>query len=200
GEKVIPVDVRILSATNKPLWQFVENGKFRKDLFFRLDVLRLNTVPLHERSEDIPELMERLLYKLWYQRKGVGAPPRIEASVFPVLSDYHWPGNVRELQNMVDYLFATTQQGWIDAEVICDWFQNKALPLTEANLAIVQLPAVQIEGTLEEIERRHIEHMLKSTQGDMTKAAQKLGISRTTLWRKLKQWNDDLTDDGINLA
>ncbi|MHB1685500.1 MAG: sigma 54-interacting transcriptional regulator, partial [Bacilli bacterium] len=142
GEKVIPVDVRILSATNKPLWQFVENGKFRKDLFFRLDVLRLNTVPLHERSEDIPELMERLLYKLWYQRKGVGAPPRIEASVFPVLADYHWPGNVRELQNMVDYLFATTQQGWIDAEVICDWFQNKALPLTEANLAIVQLPAV----------------------------------------------------------
>ncbi len=72
GEKIIPVDVRVISATNQPLWEFVEQGKFRKDLFFRLDVLRLNSIPLRDRKEDIQELTERLFYQLWYRRKGVG--------------------------------------------------------------------------------------------------------------------------------
>ena len=200
GEKIIPVDVRVISATNQPLWDFVEQGKFRKDLFFRLDVLRLNAVPLRGRKEDIPELAERLFYQLWYRRKGVGAQPRIEPSVYPLLQDYHWPGNVREMQNMVDYLFATMRQGWIDVEVIRDWFQNKSLPNRSDIQEPVQPVAPMMAETLDAMERWHIETTLKSVQGDMTKAAQKLGISRTTLWRKLKQWHEDLLEDGTDLA
>lgn len=205
GERVIPVDVRVIAATNQPLWQFVQEGKFRKDLFFRIDVLRLHTVPLRERREDIPELTERLLHQLWYKRKGVGARPRIDPAIYPILQDYHWPGNVRELQNMCDYLVATAGSGRIGMAEILDWLEHKALPDTapkEAPAAPGTGEVPPVDATLEDVERWAVERMLQHTGGDLTRAAQTLGISRTTLWRKLKQWQADAgsAGHGTNLA
>jgi transcriptional regulator with PAS, ATPase and Fis domain len=213
GERLISVDVRVVAATNQPLWRFVQEGKFRKDLFFRLDVLRLNTIPLRERREDIPDLTEHMLYQLWYQRKGVGVRPRLDPAIFPLLQAYDWPGNVRELQSMLDYLLATQVQGKIGVEAIEEWVEQKALPPVagtvdsatssegafrsklepydapdaKQSVALAQLPG----RTMEEIERWAIERTLAETSGDMTRAAQMLGISRTTLWRKMKQWQTE---------
>lgn len=201
GERVIPIDVRVIAATNKPLWQFVREGKFRQDLFFRLDVLRINTVPLRQRLEDIPELVERLLYQSWYKRRGVGVRPRFDPTVLPRLQAYHWPGNVREVQNMVEYLLAIHTHGCIGNNEIDEWFSQKALvdleDTNEEDLPAVTHPHAKRESvgrligkSMEEIERWAIEKTLEETDGDMTKAAAVLGVSRTTLWRKIKQWED----------
>lgn len=205
GERVIPIDVRVIAATNKPLWQFVQQGKFRQDLFFRLDVLRINTVPLRQRLEDIPELVERLLHQSWYKRKGVGVRPRIDPSILPRLQQYHWPGNVREVQNMVEYLLAINTQGCIGPNEIDEWFAQKALvdfenvkDETETDTDTSKFNVVHytkqeerlIGKSMEEIEKWVIEKTLEQTDGDMTKAAAMLGVSRTTLWRKAKQWED----------
>ncbi|KPV40803.1 sigma 54-interacting transcriptional regulator [Alicyclobacillus ferrooxydans] len=201
GERVIPVDVRVIAATNQPLWQFVREGKFRQDLFFRLDVLRINTIPLRQRLEDIPELVERLLYQSWYKRKGVGVRPRFDPAVLPHLQAYHWPGNVREVQNMVEYLLAIHTHGCIGHNEIDEWFSHKALidfddkneeasPAAAHSHLNSESLGLLIGKSMEEIERWAIEKTLKETDGDMTKAAAVLGVSRTTLWRKVKQWED----------
>lgn len=230
GERNISVNVRVIAATNQPLWEFVKIGNFRKDLFFRLDVLRLNTVPLRDRREDIPELVERILYQMWYKKKGVGVRPYIDPAVFPRLRDYYWPGNVRELENMIDYLLATQISGRIETEDIDEWIEQKALSPIFSNLEIdtlerneggLQFPTsvnlVTRENTdpnalnsplinwacgrtMEEIERWAIEQTLAETGGDMTRAAQILGVSRTTLWRKVKQWQINSGSGGTNLA
>jgi transcriptional regulator with PAS, ATPase and Fis domain len=239
GERVIPIDVRVIAATNRPLWQYVEDNKFRKDLLFRIDVLRLNTVPLRDRLEDIPELMERLLYDAWYKRNGMGVRPRVHADVYPLLKRYNWPGNVRELQNMIDYLLATAVSGHIDVEAVRDWQAQKAFPGQGLETAMTtttmrgephgEMVPVHVQAgvpvddtlfghtplhqspvgqTMDEIQQWAIEQTLAATGGDMTRAAQILGVSRTTLWRKLKQRevspNEDCMtlceDDGMTLA
>lgn len=200
GERIIPIDVRVIAATNQPLWQFVQENKFRKDLFFRLDVLRLNTVPLRERPDDIPEMFEQMLHELWYKRKGVGVRPRIDTGIYPRLQAYHWPGNVREFQNMVDYLLATQTQHPIGMQAIEDWFSQKALEDTQiASNKESIVPDVGtrifVGKTMDEMERWLIERTLSTMNGDMARASQVLGISRTTLWRKLKQWETGMTED-----
>jgi transcriptional regulator with PAS, ATPase and Fis domain len=195
GERVIPVNVRVIAATNQPLWKFVQENKFRKDLFFRLDVLRLNTIPLRQRVQDIPELVERLVYQAWYKRKGVGVRPRIDPEIYSRLQHYHWPGNVRELQNMVDYVLAIHVQGAICQVDIDEWFSQKVLVEShenhqESESGFKENGFWPIGKSMDEIERWVIERTLDETDGDMTKAAAVLGISRTTLWRKAKQWEN----------
>lgn len=207
GERVISVDVRVVAATNQPLWQWVQEGRFRKDLFFRLDVLRLNTVPLRDRPEDIPELLEHLVYTSWYQYKGVGPRPWIDSAIFSRLQSYHWPGNVRELQNMVEYLLATSPQGRIGLEAVEEWMKQKALPADHSVFhpaSLFSQPAVEDpnrtpmpQSSMEQIERWAIERALAYSHGDLTKASQRLQLSRTTLWRKIKQWQ---SQEGENVS
>ncbi|RIV20216.1 hypothetical protein D2Q93_11935 [Alicyclobacillaceae bacterium I2511] len=209
GDRMIPVDVRVVAATNQPLWQWVQEGRFRQDLFFRLDVLRLNTVPLRDRLEDLPELLERLVYAVWVQHKGMGPRPWIDPAIFRVLKTYQWPGNVRELQNMVEYLLAVRPQGRIDLESVQEWMTQKNLPAEGSRVSSVTQIFVsdaggglvrelgdrsvgdvvpQLQSSMEQIERWAIERALVASNGDLTKAAQWLSLSRTTIWRKIKQW------------
>ncbi len=182
SERIVPVNVRVIAATNRSLWELSEKGLFRKDLLFRLDTLRLNTPSLRTRPEDIPELVDHLLLECWYENSGVGAKVRIDPEAYELLSKYDWPGNVRELKNMVDYLFATSKNGIIGISAIQEWLNLKMLDSPSRTT----VPTFPKNWTLEQIEQWAIERTLKWTNGDISKAASRLGISRTTIWRRLK--------------
>ncbi len=169
GDHIIPVDIRIIAATNKNLWQKVKDGKFRKDLYYRLNVLELALPPLRERKEDIPELIKKFLtaYRPSLKKKEID----IVAGQHQFLA-YDWPGNVRELANVVER-FAVLYNGEKESiPVLIEAFFNKQR-LTKSS------------EQKEEI--REIRKILEEVNGNKTEAARRLGISRTTLWRKLKK-------------
>ena len=169
GDHIIPVDIRIIAATNKNLWQKVKDGKFRKDLYYRLNVLELALPPLRERKEDIPELIKKFLtaYRPSLKKKEID----IVAGRHQFLA-YDWPGNVRELANVIER-FAVLYNGEKESiPVLIEAFFNKQR-LTKSS------------EQKEEI--REIRKVLEEVNGNKTEAARRLGISRTTLWRKLKK-------------
>lgn len=169
GDHIIPVDIRIIAATNKNLWQKVKDGKFRKDLYYRLNVLELALPPLRERKEDIPELIKKFLtaYRPSLKKKEID----MVAGRHQFLA-YDWPGNVRELANVIER-FAVLYNGEKESiPVLIEAFFNKQR-LTKSS------------EQKEEI--REIRKVLEEVNGNKTEAARRLGISRTTLWRKLKK-------------
>ena len=169
GDHIIPVDIRIIAATNKNLWQKVKDGKFRKDLYYRLNVLELALPPLRERKEDIPQLIRKFLtaYRPSLRKREID----IVAGQHRFLV-YDWPGNVRELANVVER-FAVLYNGEKESiPVLIEAFFNKQR-LTKSS------------EQKEEI--REIRKVLEEVNGNKTEAARRLGISRTTLWRKLKK-------------
>lgn len=169
GDHIIPVDIRIIAATNKNLWQKVKDGKFRKDLYYRLNVLELALPPLRERKEDIPQLIRKFLtaYRPSLRKREID----IVAGQHRFLV-YDWPGNVRQLANVVER-FAVLYNGEKESiPVLIEAFFNKQR-LTKSS------------EQKEEI--REIRKVLEEVNGNKTEAARRLGISRTTLWRKLKK-------------
>lgn len=169
GDHIIPVDIRIIAATNKDLWQKVKDGKFRKDLYYRLNVLELALPPLRERKEDIPELIKKFLtaYRPSLKKKEID----VVAGQHQFLA-YDWPGNVRELANVVER-FA----------VLYDGEKESILVLIGALFNKQRLA----KSSEQKEEIRKIRKVLEEVNGNKTEAARRLGISRTTLWRKLKK-------------
>lgn len=177
----IPVDVRIISATNRDLLNFLEKGSLRKDLYFRINVIPINLPPLRERTGDIPLLAEHFFHKL---RLKTGKPIKgIANSTMEILMKYSWPGNVRELKSVFDYIFAT-----------CD----------EQNIQPLHLPPDILRGkddsigtralnlSREESKRKQLIDALAQAKGNKSKAADILGISRVTVWNRMKRYG--LTD------
>ncbi len=173
GNEPIKVDVRIISATNKDLKKAVTQGQFREDLYYRLNVVTIDLPPLRERKEDIPLLAEHFLKKfsLENQKQIAGFSP--EAKEF--LLKYDWPGNVRELENAIERAVILAKDNLI----------------TLADLAYQNLPLTPIGSnkSLKEIEKNHIWNVLNETKGNFSQAAKILGISRMTLYNKVKQYN-----------
>ncbi|RKD31266.1 sigma 54-interacting transcriptional regulator [Thermohalobacter berrensis] len=179
-DKVIPVDVRIIAATNKDLRQEVINDNFREDLYYRLNVLNLKIPPLRERKEDIRLLVKVFLEK--FKKKYNSKIERIDSEVLTILENYDWPGNVRELQNVIEKIV-----------VICE---SKLAKKDNVNMALRELNSHRkisqniekelLRGTLREIEKRIIERILKEEGYNKTKTAKRLGIDRGTINRKLK--------------
>lgn len=186
GDKVIPVDVRILSATNRNLREEVENKNFREDLYYRLNVLSIRIPPLRERPEDIPSLIQVILKKLnrHMDKKIIGISPEVNRS----LKDYSWPGNVRELENVVERMLIMAK-----GEVVEESDLQAVLSDLNQNLIKENIPdslaknSIAISGTLEEMERKIIEKLLEEEGGNQTKVAKRLGIDRSTIWRKLNK-------------
>lgn len=178
GTADIPVDVRLVAATNKNLRTEVETGRFRQDLYFRLNVLVLDMPPLAQRLEDLPLLAHFFAEKT--ARESGRPAPRISAEVLDILSRYAFPGNVRELQNIIER-----------AAVFCTG--DEILPvhlspeLLEAPRHLVRAGERQ-PLTLEECEREQIEWTLAHVDGNRTAAARLLGIDRASLWRKMKRF------------
>jgi transcriptional regulator with PAS, ATPase and Fis domain len=177
----IPVDVRIISATNRNLLNLLETGRFRKDFYFRINVIPINLPPLRERTGDILLLVNHFFHKL--RLKTGKLIKGVTNSTMEILMNYSWPGNVRELRSAFDYIFAT-----------CD----------EQNIQLLHLPPDILRGkddssgtrvinlSREELKRKQLIDALAQTKGNKSKAADILGISRVTVWNRMKRYG--LTD------
>ena len=167
------VDIRVIATTNRDLKKAVSEGSFREDLFYRLGVIEIEVPPLRERKEDILSLARYFIKQLSEHMKMPKL--RLHASCLDRLLDYSWPGNVRELENAIER-----------AAVLCKdaCIQSEDLPPSILNATTHQPD--NTDESLAEIEHRHIQAVLKSTNNNRTKAAAILGISSATLWRKLK--------------
>jgi DNA-binding NtrC family response regulator len=171
------IDVRIIAATNRDLEAAIRNGVFRQDLYFRLNVVQIKLPPLRDRKNDIPLLVTNFLEKLAHH----DAPPRtMSEDAMRRLIAYDWPGNVRELENAVSRAVAL---GSGPIVTVSDLPSNLHYPTTE------RAPEKDELLPLEELERRAILRMLRETGGDKLQAARLLGIGKTTLYRKLKQYH-----------
>jgi propionate catabolism operon transcriptional regulator len=188
GRKIIPVDVRIIAATNRNLWNEVKAGNFREDLYYRLSVLELNIPPLRERKEDIPLLAKSIL------RKNMPMVDSILIENIQLLAkDYHWPGNIRELENILER-FAVLSKGKPNIEeilgnVFWDSIKDKKIDIPgddESLSTLSVLSALELNSKMKKIESHEINRLLEEVNGNKTAAARMLGISRSTLWRKLK--------------
>ncbi|ADL08421.1 sigma-54 interaction domain-containing protein [Thermosediminibacter oceani] len=181
GVKPVKVNIRIISATNRDLAEMVKQGKFREDLFYRLDVVSLKIPPLRERPEDIPVLIDYYLKKYSVENKKV--IDRIEPAAVEMLLNYPWPGNVRELKNVVERLVILAEDGSILAEhlpqSIKKYFENTTR-ITDKDRFM------KLEQVVAEAEKKAITHALKMTGNNKAKAAEMLGIPRSTLYYKIK--------------
>lgn len=172
------IDVRIIAATNRDLDAAIRTGAFRQDLYFRLNVVQIKLPPLRERKSDIPLLVASFLDKFADSHQG---PPReISEDAMRRLMAYDWPGNIRELENAVERSVALGSGPVVS---VADLPSSLHYPNAD------RLPAKDEMMPLEELERRAILRTLRETSGDKLAAARLLGIGKTTLYRKLKQYN-----------
>jgi len=168
----IPVDVRVITATNKDLRTKVMQGQFREDLYYRLKVVTINLPPLKDRKEDILPLAEHFLKK--YSEENKRDIINFAPEVIEFMLHYDWPGNVRELENIVEHGVILSK--------------NNTITLAELPSDIVQ-PISSEEKTIEAVTRNHILRVLEETKGNISKAAEVLGVRRMTLYNKLKKYN-----------
>ena len=174
----VQVDARVVASTNKNLEEEIERGNFREDLFYRLNVIPFHVPPLRERIEDVPLLADHFLreFTTAYGRK----PKELTEEALRVLEEYPWPGNVRELRNLMERIVIMNPQPRIDA---------RHIPLDRARRAVFYKP-VERFGSLQEVreaaERDYILKKLEEAKGNVTRAAEMLGLERSHLYRKMK--------------
>ncbi|KUL94889.1 Fis family transcriptional regulator [Bosea sp. WAO] len=167
SEREVPIDLRFIFATNAELEADVRRGRFRADLFYRINVMQLQLPPLRDRGDDVQELATLFMRRLSQQLKMPPVP--IDGGIRAALARYRWPGNVRELRNLIERTL-------ILGKFPADFGGRMSLPSSA-------------DESLEEIERRHILAMLHETGGDRNEAARRLGISRKTIDRKCAAWD-----------
>lgn len=178
--KAVPVDVRIIAATNRDLEEEISRGGFRSDLYYRLNVIQLHLPPLRERREDIPVLADHFL-----RRKSNGEEPHsLDEAALTVLSEYDWPGNVRELENALERAVVVSKKRTIGVDALPERVREAPAP----RLAAMELPP---NPTMEVVERAYILWVLESEGGNKTRAAEVLGIDPSTLYRKLNRYGID---------
>ncbi|MEA1939634.1 MAG: sigma-54 dependent transcriptional regulator [Candidatus Caldatribacteriota bacterium] len=175
SSRSIKADVRILSATNKDLKKEMKQGKFREDLFYRLNVFNIDAPSLRERKEDIPLLAEHFISK--YNKIMNKKVEKISSRAMELLLDYDYPGNIRELENIIERSMIMSKEGVIDESYFNFINTNKQL---------------EKKGTLKEIEKEVIIKYLIQNKGNRTKTAELLGISRRNLQNKIKEYQINL--------
>lgn len=182
GEDTIKVDVRVIAATNKDLIQEVETGRFREDLYYRLNVVPLYVPALRDRNEDIPLLAGHFLKM--FARKNQKQLKGFSPQAMDRLLRYHWPGNVRELMNSVERAVVLSRYEYVDEEDLPFVVKEEA-PQDIADMA----PHIPEHGfSLEDVEKETILKTLASAGGNKSEAARRLGITRKTLHKKLKKY------------
>ena len=178
GAKTLQVDVRLIAATNRDLKKLVKEGKFRDDLFYRLSVVTVDLPPLRERREDIPLLVRAYLDE--FSRETGKEVRELTPEALNLLLAYDWPGNVRELRNAIEQMVVLARAERLTARDVP--------PQIRGGADLTRISVVRAGMTVEEAERQLVVQALKETGGNRTKAAQKIGISRRTLHRKLKEY------------
>lgn len=190
GTKTLNVDVRLVAATNRNLEQMVKEGKFREDLFFRLNVVRITTPALRERTEDVPVLLEHFIKV--YAKENAYEPVQIEPGAMRHLQAYPWPGNIRELRNFAENAVVLRRGGKLSEFDLEPKFRGETAPPPSM---VTPTPANPL--SVEENEKRLLREALMKARGNRTRAATLLGISRRTLHRKIAQWPElDVVDRG----
>ncbi len=190
SQRITKVDVRIIAATNQDLKKAVQEGRFREDLYFRLNVVAIKTPTLRERRDDIPLLIDYFLKKAGekYNRPGLGLTP----AATRLMQGYSWPGNVRELENAVERLVIFATRKSVDVEDIEAAGLRRSVERPMARQG-ASAKREEFSGalTLQEAEKKHILSILERTGGNRTEAAKILKIDRKTLRAKLKKWGYD---------
>ncbi len=188
ADRTVKVDVRVIAASNRDLAAEVEKGRFREDLFYRLQVIPITIPPLRERRSDIPLLVDHFLEKHNQQRPMQTCRITEEAMVH--LWEYDWPGNVRELENLVERMVILSEDGVVGVENlpsnVRSFISDKKIPrptLTEKGIDLNQ--------AVEEFEYRLIDEALRRTKGNKQAAAKLLGLKRTTLVAKLRRKSEN---------
>ena len=179
----IPVDVRIIAATNRELEEEIRRGNFRSDLFYRLNVIAINLPPLRDRRDDLLLLIEALLQNLATE---TGTDPKaLAAEALDAVMVYEWPGNVRELENALEHAVVLTRGSLIEAA---------SLPerITKRRKEPLVAERSYRNPTLEVIERAYIMWVLQAEGGNKTRAAEVLGIDPSTLYRKLSRYEEQV--------
>jgi DNA-binding NtrC family response regulator len=191
GVQEIQVDVRVIAATNVDLKQLVKEGKFREDLFYRLNVIAIDLPPLRNRTEDIPLLVQHFLQRFCEEN---GKPLfNVSNDCMRTLMDYHWPGNVRELENTMERAVVLASGNTIHAELLTDQIAGRA-PI--ADLLENRNDASLFE-IVEECERRIIINMLEKVNWNQTEAAERFRIPLSTLNQKIKRLNIEIRKKAV---
>ena len=185
GVDVIKVDVRIVAATNIDLRRAVEEGRFREDLYYRLNVIAIALPPLRQRKEDIPALVGHFVEK--YAQENGKAVSGVGPDAMQVLMDYDWPGNVRELENVIERGVVLTTTGQISRDLIPD--HVRTAPSFHVPHMTVPPEGISLRDVIANFERRLIESTLDSTGGVQKEAARLLGLKPTTLNEMIKRHN-----------
>ena len=183
GSLPIKVDVRVIAATNKNIEVEVEAGRFREDLYYRLNVIRIAMPPLRERKEDIPLLVEHFLDKHRYS--ATAQPARISEEAMQALMKHDWPGNVRELENTVQRAVVMSQGGVITSEHILISSFNDRQVVDIGRLIREGTPLAEIIG---QTEKMALTEALQAAEGDRSQASRMLGIDRPVFYEKLKEY------------
>jgi DNA-binding NtrC family response regulator len=174
GIDTIRINVRVIAATKKDLFVATQNGEFREDLYYRLNVVPIRIPPLRERREDIPLLIQHFLQQFNQQmNKNI----KLRPEVLQELTCYDWPGNVRELENLIERLVAVSEKNRIVKEHLPSCFVEE-----------VTWSPGELKTVVRQSEREHIEKVLNLTQGRRKEAANILGITPKTLWQKTKEY------------
>jgi PAS domain S-box-containing protein len=182
-DRVIPIDIRIIAATNRDLYSQVKKGEFREDLFYRLCVLELETPPLRKRKEDIPALV-KFFIKEKSNRLGKDIR-KVSHEAMDRLVNYYWPGNVRQLENIIERSVVLCNTQEIGVDLVTE-VMNGSPDFSTEGPDNTSIGTETGEGLLKNIEADTIKKVLEETRWNKTLAAEKLGISVTTLWRRLK--------------
>jgi two-component system, NtrC family, response regulator HydG len=177
AEKTIPMRARIIAATNRDLKEEVAKGKFREDLYYRLNVVSIHVPPLRDRKEDIPLLVQHILRRINTELHSV--VNKVSDATMEKILNHNWPGNVRELENVLTRGVVLSKSDVLDESVIPS--STAGSPSTPTNW----------NRTLEDVENEHILRVLEGTGGNRTEAAKILGISKPTLYAKIPKNTKD---------
>jgi PAS domain S-box-containing protein len=172
GTTPVKADVRIIAATNRDLQRLVGKGQFRDDLYYRLNVMRIDLPPLRERGGDLPLLIDHFIRK--FNRKMGKEIQGVSEEAMNALMNHPYPGNVRELENIIEHAFILCKGSYVLKEHLPPYLHDHKAPVAE-------------KKSIRKLEEEHIIHTLQTCGDNLTKAAKELGIHRTTLWRKLRK-------------
>jgi DNA-binding NtrC family response regulator len=185
GTKSIEVDVRLVAATNKSLARLVRQGKFREDLYYRVNVVRIELPPLRQRPEDVPLLAAHFAAK--YARAGE-APKQFTPAAMEIFLNYDWPGNVRELENVVERACVVARAEKIEAEHLSPELSQPRKPRTSFKVDLSRPLPELLRQTNESLERQYIEKALEKTGGNVSRCAEICGLSRRSLTAKIAEY------------
>ncbi len=177
SNRTFRAECRVITATNKDLWEEVKRGRFREDLYYRLTPITISLPPLRERKDDIPLLLRHFLAE--FSKRTGKRITGISRQAQRILIAYSWPGNVRELENVIERAAILAKESFIRVEDLPSYLKE----------SLREEPQIQPYLTLDEVVKRHIQGVLKRCDGNRTRAAQILGISRRSLIRKLQKYS-----------